>query len=289
MGGGIVHEHAITRTVRDSAALLDITSGPGLGDPYVAPPKERPFLQEVEKDVGPLKIGFLTRVPEGWNEETELHSDCRTAVEDGARLCESLSHTVEPVAPEELSHPNIPKTFGLVFTCLIGHFIAYWERELQRKIEPDELEPVTWDIYQESLGKTGADYLVAIEEIQHFTRKIARWYDKGDYDILLSPTMRIPPTELGAFESTPEDPKRWLRMALSFVAFPRTQNMTGQPAMSVPLYWTENNIPIGVQFAGRFGEEAKLFRLAAQLEQARPWTHRKPRIHCSDQRDDANG
>jgi amidase len=289
MGGGIVHEHAITRTVRDSAALLDITSGPGLGDPYVTPRKERPFLQEVEKDVGRLKIGLLTRVPEGWNEETELHSDCRTAVEDGARLCESLSHTVEPVAPEELSHPNIPKTFGLVFTCLIGHFIAYWERELRRKIEPDELEPVTWDIYQESLGKTGADYLVAIEEIQHFTRKIARWYHKGDYDILLSPTMRIPPTKLGAFESTPEDPKRWLRMALSFVAFPRTQNMTGQPAMSVPLYWTEHNIPIGVQFAGRFGEEAKLFRLAAQLEQARPWIHRKPRIHCSDQRDDANG
>jgi amidase len=94
--------------------------------------------------------------------------------------------------------------------------------------------------------------------------------------------MRIPPTKIGSFQSSPDDPMKWIRIALSFVAFTRTQNITGQPAMSVPLYWNEDNIPIGVQFAGRFGDEATLFRLAAQLEQARPWAEQKPPIHCSN-------
>ena len=150
------------------------------------------------------------------------------------------------------------------------------------KIAQDELETVTWSSYQASLKRTGADYLVAVEEIQRFSRKIERWYHEGHYDLLLSPTMRIPPTKLGAFEATPDDPQKWLHVALSMVAFTRTQNITGQPAMSVPLYWNEDNIPIGVQFAGRFGDEATLFRLAAQLEQARPWAEQKPPIHCSN-------
>jgi amidase len=281
IGGGISHEHVVTRTVRDSAALLDITSGPDLGDPYFAPSKKRPFLEEVARDTEPLKIGFLAEVPGGWNEETDLHPDCKLAVTDAARLCDSLGHTVEEISPDELSYPDVPQTFIVIFTCFVGHIIAYWERELQKQIKQDELEPVTWDLYQQSLRTTGADYLVAVEELQRFARKIANWYDKGNFDILLSPTMRIPPTRLGAFRSSPEDPMSAIRVALSFVAFTRTQNITGQPAMSVPLYWNEDNIPIGVQFAGRYGEEGKLFRLAAQLEQARPWVDRIPPIHCS--------
>jgi amidase len=222
-------------------------------------------------------------VPEGWNEETELHPDCRIAVKDAAQLCESLGHIVEEVSAAQLSHPDIPQTFVLLFSCFVGHVIAYWERELGKKIEKDELESVTWEIYQESLKTTGAAYLVAVEELQRFARKMAKWYHEENYDMLLSPTMRIPPTKLGSFKSTPEDPMGWIKIALSFVAFTRTQNITGQPAMSVPLYWNEDNIPIGVQFAGRFGEEGKLFRLAAQLEQARPWADRNPPIHCSNE------
>jgi amidase len=283
IGGGIAHEHAVTLTVRDSAALLDVTSGPDLGDPYYAPPMERPFLEEVGREAGRLKIGFLTRVPEGWNEETELHPDCEIAVKDAAQLCEGLGHIVEEVSAEPLSHPDIPQTFVLLFSCFVGHAIAYWERELGKKIEKDELESATWEIYQESLKTTGAAYLVAVEQLQCFARKIAKWYHEGNYDMLLSPTMRIPPTKLGSFKSSPEDPMAWIKIALSFVAFTRTQNITGQPAMSVPLYWNEDNIPIGVQFAGRFGEEGKLFRLAAQLEQARPWADRNPPIHCNNE------
>jgi amidase len=283
IGGGIIHEHAVTRTVRDSAALLDGTSGSDLGDPYYAPPTERPFLEEVGRDVGRLRIGFLSSIPEGWNEETDLHPDCANAVQDAARLCETLGHNVEEVVPAKLSHPKIPVIFGRIFSCFVGHIIAYWERELGKKIGQDELEPPTWGSYQASLKRTGADYLVAVEEIQKFSRKIARWYHEAHYDLLLSSTMRIPPTKLGAFEATPDDPMKWLQAALSMVAFTRTQNITGQPAMSVPLYWNEDIIPIGVQFAGRFGDEATLFRLAAQLEQARPWTDKKPPIHCNNE------
>ncbi len=283
LGGGIVCEHAVTRTVRDSAALLDATSGPDLGDPYYAPPMERPFLKEVQRDAGRLKIGLLTSVPEGWNEETALHPDCKAAVKDAAQLCQDLGHTVEEVSAVQLSHPNLPQTFVLIFSCFVGHVVAYWERELGKKISQDELEPATWALYQDSLKTTGAAYLVAQEELQRFSRKIASWYHTGNYDVLLSPTMRIPPTKIGSFQSSPDDPMKWIRIALSFVAFTRTQNITGQPAMSAPLYWNEDNIPIGVQFAGRFGDEATLFRLAAQLEQARPWADKKPPIHCSNE------
>jgi amidase len=282
IGSGIVQEHAVTRTVRDSAALLDVTSGPDLGDPYYAPSKERPFLQEVGRDVGRLNIGFVTSIPEGWSDETRLHPDCERAVRDAAELCEMLGHIVEEIPSDQLSHHKIPELFGYVFSCYVGQAIASWERELGRKIGQEELEPITWGRYEAVLGRSGSDYLVVMEELQRFARKIARWYHNGGYDLLLSPTMRIPPTKLNAFESTPEDPMKWLRAALSFVAFTRIQNITGQPAMSVPLFWNEDNVPIGVQFAARFGDEATLFRLAAQLEQARPWRNRKPPIHCSN-------
>jgi amidase len=157
--------------------------------------------------------------------------------------------------------------------------IAYWERELRKKIDQDMVESVNWDDYQAGLKLTGADYLVALEEIQRFSRKIARWYHDGGYDLLLTPTLRIPPSKDGTFESTIEEPEKLLDVSRSFSLFTRIQNLTGQPAMSVPLVWNKDSVPIGVQFAGRFGDEATLFRLAAQLEQARPWVDKRPPIH----------
>jgi amidase len=154
---------------------------------------------------------------------------------------------------------------------------------LGKKIRQDELEPLNWEDYQAGLTITGADYLVTMEEIQRFSRKIARWHYDGGYDLLLSPTMRIPPTKLVAGETTMAASMELLEVARSFNPFTRIQNLTGQPAMSVTLFWNEANVPIGVQFAGRFGDEATLFRLATQLEQARPWADRKPLIHCSHQ------
>jgi amidase len=282
IGSGIVCEHAITRTVRDSAALLDVTAGPDTGDPYYAPPKERPFLEEVGQEAGNLKIGLLTSIPEGWGIETRMHHDCENAVRDAASLCESLGHNVADIKPDELGFTDLYKTFGIIFTCLVGRFIAYWEAELGKKLTEDQLEPVTWITYQAGLKRTGADYLGALESCQRFSRKIAKWYENGGYDVILSPTICILPTEIAAFQPASEDPMRWARLSNTFCALTYIYNITGQPAMSVPLFWNEGNIPIGVQFASRVGDEATLFRLAAQLEQARPWSNRKPLIHCSN-------
>jgi amidase len=282
LGGGIVHEHALTLTVRDSAALLDASSGPDVGDPYRIPPPERPFSEEIELETGRLRIGFLTSVPEGWNDEKDLHRDCEAAVEDAAHLCEDLGHVVQEISPDDLAYPNLAQAFGVVFICLVGQMVAYWERELKKTITQDLLEPTTWEFFQHSKTITGAAYLDAQAELQRFSRKVASWYQRGKYDVLLSPTMRIPPTEVGSFQPVPYDLARWIGIARSFIAFTRTQNVTGQPAMSVPLYWNCENIPIGVQFAGRFGDEATLFRLAAQLERARPWAAKRPPIHSGN-------
>ncbi len=278
-GGGLAHEHAVSLTVRDSAALLDATSGADLGDPYAAPYKERPYLDEVRVDPGRLKIGFLTAVPEGWSMGVQIHPDCQLAVKDAATLCESLGHDVEEVNPEMLGQPKLSATFGKMFSCLAGRVIAYWEEELGVKIAEDQVEPMTWGSYQAGLKRTGADYLGLVEKTQRFSRKIAHWYDQGGYHLLLSPTLSLPPVKLGSFDPTAEDPFYGFKTTNAYVALTYIQNLTGQPAMSVPLFWNEQDLPIGVQFAGRFGDEATLFRLAAQLEQARPWIHRKPPIH----------
>ncbi len=280
-GGGLAHEHALTLSVRDSAALLDATSGSDLGDPYFAPPKERPYLEELGLEPGRLKIGFLTSIPEGWSLNTQMHADCLSAVKDAAGLCESLGHIVEEIDPNKLSQPKLNVIFGQIFSCFTGRVIAYWEEELGQKITADQVEPMTWASYQAGLKRTGADYLGLVEKIQLFSRKIARWYHQGEYDLLLSPTLSIPPVKLGSFDPTPDDPMSGFKTTSAFVALTYIQNITGQPAMSVPLFWNENNLPIGVQFAGRFGDEATLFRLAAQLEQARPWRGRRPAIHAS--------
>jgi amidase len=280
LGSGIIHEHAITRTVRDSAALLDLTSGPDTGDPYCAPPKEGPFLEEVRKDPGRLKIGFLTSIPEGWSLGARLHLDCERAVKDAAHLCEDLGHFLQEIAPQELSYPNLFKRFGVILSCLTGRFIDYWEAELGKRLTEDLLEPQTWITYQAGLKRTGADYLGALEDIQRFARKLSNWYVQGGFDLILSPTISIPPVKLGSFRPVSEDPMNWARIANLFCIFTYVYNLTGQPAMSVPLFWNQEDLPIGVQFAGRFGDEGTLFRMAAQLEKARPWAGRRPPIHC---------
>jgi amidase len=279
--GFLVHEHAVTRTVRDSAALLDLTSGAAIGDPYSAPSKERAYIDEIGKDPGRLKIGFLNQVPNGWHFEAALHADCVCAVEDAARLCESLGHIVEEVDSTLLSDSKVTIVLGNLFCAYAAHVLEYWTRELGKEITQEEVEPLTWEFVKRGRQLHSGKYLQAVEDMNRFSRKIAEWYHKGGYDLLLTPTMRIPPVKIGSFQSTPENSMRWLEPTFSSVVFTRVQNMTGQPAMSVPLFWNNDNIPIGVHFAAKFGEEATLFRLASQLEYARPWKGRKPIMHAS--------
>lgn len=281
MGNGIIHEHVVTRTVRDSATMLDISAGPMPGDPYYPPPPPRPFASEIARPPGKLKIGFLTSVPEGWHRTSALHSDCLTAVQDAASLCSSLGHDVEEIPAARLAYPGVLELFTVVFSSFIAHVVKYWERELGRTITADELEPATWGWYQSVAHKSPGEYLQAVEDMQRFAREIGLWFDAGGYDCLLTPTMSVPPPRLG--ELTPRDAQdtTWLDGVMSCACFTCIENLTGQPAMSVPLFWNRENLPIGVQFAGRYGDEATLLRLAAQLEAARPWIQRIPGVHAS--------
>ena len=280
MGSGIIYEHVVTRTVRDSAAMLDATAGADIGAPYNPPPQERPYREEVACEPGKLRIGFINRLPAGWHETTAIDPDCVTGVEASARLCEGLGHDVRQVDADVFAQPDMPGVFGPRFGAFTAHVIRYWERELGRKFSRDDVEPATWDWYQAGLNTSAAEYLEAVETAQVFSRRVARWYVEEHFDVLLTPTLAVPPVAIGAFTPSADNPGQWLRDILNFVAFTYAYNLTGQPAMSVPLIMNDAGLPIGMQFVGRFGDEATLFRLAGQLEQASPWRGRRPAVHC---------
>jgi amidase len=273
MFSGLVAEHVLTRSVRDSAALLDATAGPDVGDPYWAPPPARPFLQEVGADPGRLRIAVTTTAPSG----VQIHPDCVAAVNDAARLCREIGHEVVEDSPKldgELMAPMFMTLWSAGCTWTIDG-AAYG---LKKQPSADQFEPATWALYQMGQKQTGAGYMTALTWIQAASREVARFM--LDYDAWLTPTLGEPPLPLGSFDSTPDRPMAGLARAVQFVPFTPICNMTGQPAMSVPLYWNEQGLPVGSHFVGRFGDEATLYRLAAQLEEARPWANRLPGVNA---------
>jgi amidase len=268
---GLVIDHALTRSVRDSAALLDATAGPDTGDPYWAPPPARPFLQEVGADPGRLRIAFTTSTPRG----VKVHADCIRAVEDAATLCADLGHEIVEVAPE-VNGELLTKYFMTLWSAGCAWTIDGFGLETGQAPTKDQFEPLTWALYEMGRQQSASSYLLSLTFLQRVARDIARFFLK--YDLWLTPTLGEPPVPLGTFDSPPENPLEGLRRAIAFVPFTPICNVTGQPAMSVPLYWNSEGLPVGVHFVGRFGDEATLFRLAAQLESARPWADRRPPI-----------
>ena len=271
---GLVAEHALTRSVRDSAALLDATAGPDLGDPYWAPPPERPFLQEVGADPGQLRIAFTTQTPTG----TTLHPDCVAAVKDAAALCADLGHQVVEASPP-VNGQMLTQMFTSVWSAGCALNIDAMAFLTRHAATEDQFEPLTWALAKAGRSVTAPAYLMAVALMQMMARGIARFF--VDHDVWLTPTLGEPPVPLGTFDSTPEDPLRGFTRAGEFVPFTPIINVTGQPAISLPLYWNAERLPIGTHFVGRFGDEATLFRLAAQLEQARPWADRRPPVSAT--------
>ena len=269
MFSGLVVEHALTRSVRDSAALLDATSGAEPGDPYWAPPPARPFLKEVGADPGKLRIAFTTVAPSG----ASLHPDCVTAVNEAVTLCSNLGHEVAEASPAVDGEKLVPM-FMTLWSAGCAWTIDSMALYTKREVSPEKFEPATWALYQMGRQQTGASYLLALQWLQRTSRDVARFME--DYDVWLTPTLGEPPLPLGSFDATPDDPMAGMRKAAQFVPFTPICNATGQPAMSVPLFWNDQGLPIGTHFVGRFGDEATLFRLAAQLEAARPWGNRRP-------------
>ncbi|MEO8115712.1 MAG: amidase, partial [Phenylobacterium sp.] len=267
--GGLSVQHALTRSVRDSAVLLDIACQPQPGDPYWLDPPRTPFLQEVSRDPGKLRIGFTTEALI-WG---ELMAENIKAVQDAAKLCAALGHAVEEAKPdvdfqEMALHAN---------TAVSAATAANLENEATRRdspILPEEVETLTWLIYQNGLGYTGVQVAQAIQQLHALSRRLAEFFER--YDVLLLATNGKPPVPKGSIDMNAADLTDYAERLYTFIPNTQPFNVGGQPAMSVPLAWTENGLPIGVQFVARGGGEATLFRLAGQLEKAQPWFEKVP-------------
>jgi Asp-tRNA(Asn)/Glu-tRNA(Gln) amidotransferase A subunit family amidase len=269
--GGASVAHAITRTVRDSAALLDATSGPDVGDPYWAPPPAGPFLREVGQEPGRLRIA-LTTAP--WNGQP-VHPECAAAAWAAATLCETLGHWVEEARPT-INAPALGLATRIIIGANIRAVLEARAAALGRELSADDVEQVTWARAVDGRTYAAADYARAIGIVHRTGRIVARFFT--GYDVLLSPTMCQPPYPLGVLNMMSQDSEAYLAAVLSSVGFTSLFNAAGNPAISVPLAWSQAGLPLGVQFVAPFGDEATLFRLAAQLEAAQPWAERRPAL-----------
>ena len=263
--------HAVSRSVRDNAALLDATAGPDLGAPYWAPPPERPYLEEVGRPAGRLRIAFQSRSFNG----VETHPECTAAVEEASRLCAELGHEVEETSLS-IDTETFRQATGTIIAANLRANVEDRAATLGRDFGADDLEPVTYVTVVGAAETGAAEYARAIRVIHGVGRQVAGFLER--YDVLLTPTMATPPLPLGVLSLSNPDLGEFLGNLLKTIAFTQLFNASGNPAMSVPLAWNAAGLPIGVQFAGRFGDEATLFRLAAQLEQARPWFDRLPSV-----------
>jgi len=270
---GLLCDHVVTRSVRDSAAILDATAGPSPGDPYGPPPPERPFSEELQRPPDRLRIGLgtlpLTGVP--------AHADCVDAAESVARVCEELGHEVIEASPS-IDGERLFKAFGNVWAGFLCWAVKDWARRSGRVVEEKFFEPATWRTFLHGERQSSGDYLLAVQELQCISRDAAHFF--GDYDIWLTPTLAQPPMPLGYFDYTPETRGQHIARLGEYTGFTLIANASGQPGISLPLHWNDENLPIGVQLLGRYGDEATLIRLAAQLEQAMPWSQRRPPVRA---------
>ena len=268
-------EHVLTRSVRDSAAVLDAVSGPSPGDPYQVAPPLRPFLAEPSADPGRLRVAYTGTINDG----SDGHPDCLAGLELTVRLLSELGHDVTETPLPELTDED-GEAIGTVFNSATAWIVDYWIRRLGREPGVDDLEPLTRAYWEIGRQLPAAAYLRSIEVLQRYGRRVALFLTS--YDVFLTPTVSAPPLAIGEMVSTDDEPFHSLEVSSRTVAYSGViANLTGHPAMSVPLYWTEDDLPIGMHFLGRFGDEATLFRLAGQLEQARPWTRRYPPTFAS--------
>lgn len=270
MLSGLVHEHAVTRSVRDSAALLDATAGYADGDPHVAPMPARPYVKEIGASGPRLRIGLWTRPFSG----SDVHDDCLRAARDAAKLCEELGHAVEETELPISAPIDTMRAFVTIYAAGTAALMDDWAHATGRQPTPEGFERLTWALAGLGRSNTAADYLGAVATIQRVARDMGGVMAR--FDAILSPTIAEAPALLGSFDAPPDSPLAGFMRAGSYVPFLTISNMTGQPSMSVPLFWNDASLPIGVLFTGRFGDESTLFRLAAELETARPWSRKTP-------------
>ncbi len=265
---GLPVRHCVSRSVRDSAALLDATRGPVAGDRWWAPPPARPYAQEVRLAPGRLRIAFTTEDFTG----QPVHPDCVAAVHATAKICEGLGHRVEEARPK-IPGEAFDDAFLLLWSQYAAEVVKNATRMLGHPPERDRFEPFTWQLAEHDARHTPGDLAVAWTVLQQSTYTMARFLTR--YEVFLTPVLGAPPVVTGGLPQDVDFETMRARLR-RYVPFTPVANVTGQPAMSVPLHWNEAGLPIGSHFVGRFGDEATLLRLAAQLERAQPWAGRRP-------------
>jgi amidase len=273
--GGLVAELVVTRSVRDTAAVLDAVSGPEPGDPYGVAPPQRAYTEEVGADPGKLRIGVMTTPPGG---QFAAHDDCIAGARAAAQTLEGLGHHVEESYPAALDDPAYIAQFLVRWTSGIAWNLGYWSKKADREIGPGDVEPCTWALAEQGRTHTAAAYLESIEFAQTAARRVAAWWEDDGFDLLLTPTTGEPATRLGEFDAPPDNPVAPILRAVPIATFTAGFNSSGQPAISLPLHQTADGVPVGVQLVAAMGREDLLLRVAAQLEQAAPWGDRVPEL-----------
>jgi amidase len=268
---GLTADLAVSRSVRDTAAVLEAVEGPAPGDPYVAPPPARPYTEEVGADPGRLRIGLVTDPLLN----VTLDPVVITAARSAADLLESLGHSVEEDAPSGFEHVDILDTFLTRWMAGQASTLDQLGTLIGRPVGREDVEPLTWALAEEGWRRSAAQYLEAVSQHQLVSRIVAGWHEAG-FDLMLTPTMGELPTPLGAFDDSSPEPLAAIERGAKTAAFTALFNATGQPAISLPLHWSEEGLPVGVQLVAAFGREDLLLRIASQLEVARPWADRRP-------------
>jgi amidase len=289
---GLHCDHVLTRSVRDSAAMLDATAGPDIGALYYAVPPARPFLSEVGTDPGKLRIAFTSEPFLG----AIVDKDCVKGLEATAKLCQDLGHEVVEAAPQ-IDGKAFARAFLMMVCVETKATIEEGEVRLNRKASFKDFEPSTWALGLLGRQCRAPELSRSLNLVQLMARQIGEFFEK--YDVMLTPTLARPPVVTGALQPKGSQLVAMqllgrlnagglinrlsgidvlAQRAFGFIPYTPLFNVTGQPAMSVPLYWNDEGLPIGMQFVGRYGDEGTLFRLASQLEKARPWSRRIPPI-----------
>ncbi|HEX3916689.1 MAG TPA: amidase family protein [Caulobacteraceae bacterium] len=268
---GFVVEHVLTRTVRDSAVMLDVTGRPEPASPYAAPAKERPYAEEILRSPGRLKIAFSSETANG----RPCHPEIQAALEATAALLEKLGHEVVPqglpVAQRDM--------WGAQNAFSGANFAAGMRRMIEasgREPQGDDFEGLTWASWKGGQRAGGMDALADMQSLRMLARQALQLWET--YDVFLTPTMAAPPPKLGHLSPVLNAPRDIGRRNGEFFSYPGVANMTGQPSISLPLAWSSDGLPMGMMFTSRYADEATLFRLAAQLEKEAPWKDRRPGV-----------
>jgi amidase len=270
--GGLIAEHIVSRSVRDTAVMLDATHGAEPGDPYAVPAPLYAYADEIKRKPKKLRIGYATTNLAG----QKVHADCIAAVRAVAQTCEDLGHIVEEASPH------------IEMAVLSEAFMAVWASGLAQQVDmiamltgtkpsPKTLQGLTLGLYEAGRKITAATFLNAMTAFQAMARSVAKWHQT--YDLWLTPTLGAPPLKIGTVDTNLRDSQAAFAPIIDYVPFTAIQNASGQPAINLPLHWNKAGLPIGVQFVGRYGDEATLLRIAAQLEKAMPWNMKRPAIY----------